>query len=110
MSDEGFSTQEEHNTWTSECGLLPANLVRTIHFLLRGWNENTNNLIMMHHELNARWLLIVRDLRKLSGNQTILQSQIEAQATAFREAEANANSYQDLHDKITNLSKDLPDP
>jgi hypothetical protein len=73
-------------------------------------DQNVKNLILLQHELNAHWLLIVEDLRKLLGNQTVLQSQIEARAMASREAEANAIGYQELHDKITNFLQDIPNP
>jgi hypothetical protein len=109
MNTEGFSTQEERDAWTSQQS-LPANLVRTIHSLESGLEENANNVILMHRELNACWLLIVDDLRKLSGNQSVLQSQIEAQATAAKNAESETVGYQELHDKITRLLESLPDP
>jgi hypothetical protein len=66
MSDEGCSTEEERDTWTrpsGTTGTVPANLVRTIHALQQGLEENTNNLIMMHRELSGRWVLISEDLK-----------------------------------------------
>jgi hypothetical protein len=87
MNAEGFSTQEEREEWVRPAVGLPANLVKNIHSLQRGLEDNANNLIVMHREVLSRWLLLADDLKLLADNQSLLQSQMEAQATLAREEE-----------------------
>jgi hypothetical protein len=56
-------------------------------FSMYGLEDNANNLIVMHREVLSCWLLLADDLKLLSDNQSLLQSQMEAQATLAREEE-----------------------
>jgi hypothetical protein len=109
MSSEGFSTQEERDDWVRPDVGLPSDLVRTIHSLQRGLEENANNLIVMHREVSSRWLLLADDLKLLSDNQTLLQSQMAAQATSTREETGLTGiELQALAERITKFLNDMP--
>ncbi len=109
MSSEGFSTQEERDDWVRPEVGLPSDLVRTIHSLQRGLEENANNLIVMHREVSSRWLLLADDLKLLSDNQTLLQSQMAAQATSTREETGLTGiELQALAERITKFLNDMP--
>jgi hypothetical protein len=78
-----------------------------------GLDENANNLILMHRELAARWLLIWEDLEAIYGNQSMLQSQVDAQAATSCDgisggANPNLLDLTDLSERVNALS--LPKP
>jgi hypothetical protein len=106
MSTEGFSTQEERHSWTSNNG-LPADLVRTIHSLQTGLAENANGLLLMHREVTSRWLLTSDDLKLLQGQQAVLKSQVAAQAATSRDGEGASSKLKEMQEKVSNVLSDL---
>jgi hypothetical protein len=72
MSSVGFSTQEEREEWVRPAVGLPATLVRTMHALQQGLEDNSNNLIVMHREVSSCWLLLADDLKLFLDNQSLL--------------------------------------
>jgi septal ring factor EnvC (AmiA/AmiB activator) len=74
-----------------------------------GLEDNANNLIVMHREVLSCWLLLADDLKLLSDNQSLLQSQMEAQATLAREEEGLLGAeVQALAQRITSFLNDMP--
>jgi chromosome segregation ATPase len=107
MTTKGFSTEEERHFWTADKG-IPADLVRTIHSLQTGLEENANGLLLMHGEISSRWLLISDDLKLLQGQQAILRSQVlAAQAATSRDGEGATVNLKEMQEKVSNVLGDL---
>jgi chromosome segregation ATPase len=106
MTTQGFSTEEEQHLWMADKG-LPANLVKTIHSLQTGLEENANGLLLMHREISSRWLLISDDLKLLQGQQAVLRSQVAAQAASLRDSEGATVNLKEMQEKVSNVLSDL---